>query len=224
MQHLIDEIRRYLDAKSIPNVTYQDLKRRAERAWERDRRSVGGPRSIDPTWTDVPWTAIPESIRVAYDNVRVLMLHHVATRKLARVTDDSRGQRYNDLIERWRPVSIGLRDLKQYAVKRRARREGPVADDAARRTCQVCGRKILLVGGRIAHHGFERPGNGQQTASCYGVVVSFEDGDVLERYIHDGRIALWPSREDAEAYCARLVSLGGYYRGRPVPLPHIPTD
>lgn len=35
-------------------------------------------------------------------------------------------------------------------------------------TCQCCGRKHLANKGVIAHHGFERPGSGWQTASCYG--------------------------------------------------------
>lgn len=35
-------------------------------------------------------------------------------------------------------------------------------------TCQICGRDILAEGGVIAHHGYERPGDGWQTASCWG--------------------------------------------------------
>lgn len=46
-------------------------------------------------------------------------------------------------------------------------------------TCQICGREIKTVraaaGGPsaqqsdvIAHHGFQRPGNGWQTSSCFG--------------------------------------------------------
>lgn len=35
-------------------------------------------------------------------------------------------------------------------------------------SCQICGRAILAKTGRIAHHGYKRPGNGWQTSSCYG--------------------------------------------------------
>lgn len=35
-------------------------------------------------------------------------------------------------------------------------------------TCQICGRPILAEVGVIAHHGYERPGMGWQTASCPG--------------------------------------------------------
>lgn len=35
-------------------------------------------------------------------------------------------------------------------------------------TCQICGRAILANTGTIANHGYERPGDGWQTASCSG--------------------------------------------------------
>lgn len=35
-------------------------------------------------------------------------------------------------------------------------------------TCQICGRPIKSTTGVIAHHGYKRPGNGWQTASCMG--------------------------------------------------------
>jgi hypothetical protein len=35
-------------------------------------------------------------------------------------------------------------------------------------TCQVCGRAIQARRGVIAHHGYTRPDDGYQTASCFG--------------------------------------------------------
>ena len=35
-------------------------------------------------------------------------------------------------------------------------------------TCQICGRVIKSKNGLIAHHGYQRPGGGWQTASCFG--------------------------------------------------------
>jgi len=35
-------------------------------------------------------------------------------------------------------------------------------------TCQICGRAIKSAKGLIAHHGYQRPGHGWQTGSCYG--------------------------------------------------------
>lgn len=37
-----------------------------------------------------------------------------------------------------------------------------------RKTCQICGRSILAKNGLIAHHGYQRPGEGYQTGSCAG--------------------------------------------------------
>lgn len=42
------------------------------------------------------------------------------------------------------------------------------AKDKTARTCQICGRRIFAETGKIAHHGYERPGGGWQTASCRG--------------------------------------------------------
>lgn len=57
------------------------------------------------------------------------------------------------------------------------------ADEKAR-TCQICGRPIFAETGVIAHHGYQRPGDGYQTASCPGArELPFEaDKQVLVRY------------------------------------------
>ena len=39
---------------------------------------------------------------------------------------------------------------------------------AVAQTCQICGRPILAETGVIAHHGYQRPGEGWQTSSCFG--------------------------------------------------------
>jgi hypothetical protein len=42
-------------------------------------------------------------------------------------------------------------------------------DDVAM-TCQVCGGKYLASRGKIAHHGYQRPGFSVQTPSCFGAL------------------------------------------------------
>jgi hypothetical protein len=42
------------------------------------------------------------------------------------------------------------------------------AKTASAKTCQCCFRPIFAESGVIAHHGYERPGQGWQTASCMG--------------------------------------------------------
>lgn len=51
--------------------------------------------------------------------------------------------------------------------------------------CQVCEREIKSSLGRIAHHGYQRPGDGWQTDSCMGALeLAFERGhDALDRFI-----------------------------------------
>lgn len=61
-------------------------------------------------------------------------------------------------------------------AERQAYRESRKAEIAAEKskkqaksmTCQCCGRAIFAQRGKIAHHGYERPGYGWQTASCMG--------------------------------------------------------
>lgn len=58
-------------------------------------------------------------------------------------------------------------------------------DEGERMHCQCCGRAILAKLGTIAHHGYERPDYGYQTASCMGAKeLPFEvDRKVLGRLI-----------------------------------------
>lgn len=54
------------------------------------------------------------------------------------------------------------------AAKREARKQAAL-------TCQCCGLQYLANTGTIAHHGYQRPGWGFQTASCMGAkYVPFE--------------------------------------------------
>lgn len=43
-----------------------------------------------------------------------------------------------------------------------------IHERVANTTCQICGRAICSAKGVIAHHGYRRPGDGFQTASCEG--------------------------------------------------------
>ncbi|UTC29689.1 hypothetical protein BAJUN_00590 [Bajunvirus bajun] len=64
--------------------------------------------------------------------------------------------------------------------------------DAKAMTCQCCARKILAETGQIAHHGYERPGDGYQTASCPGALhLPFEvERGALELHIRSVSNAL----------------------------------
>lgn len=61
------------------------------------------------------------------------------------------------------------RIAEQAAETRRKRAAGELPPvDAGKSTCQICGRPIMAKTGRIAHHGYQRPGMGWQTSSCEG--------------------------------------------------------
>jgi hypothetical protein len=54
------------------------------------------------------------------------------------------------------------------AVEKAANTAHRAAKAAKAMTCQCCVRQIFAETGTIAHHGYERPGYGYQTASCMG--------------------------------------------------------
>jgi hypothetical protein len=78
--------------------------------------------------------------------------------------------------------------------------------------CQVCEREIRCSLGRIAHHGYERPGDGWQTASCMGALEPpFEQGhDALDRYL-----------ESIEAQLAALKRTHAKYEAQRLPIPNV---
>lgn len=82
--------------------------------------------------------------------------------------------------------------------------------DAAAMTCQICGRKILAETGVIAHHGYQRPGDGFQSASCFGAREKpFEaDRDRLAQWIDglkNGIAAAKIARDDVAAEKSSIV-------------------
>lgn len=83
-------------------------------------------------------------------------------------------------------------------------------EDAAKMTCQCCGRPICANTGVIAHHGYTRPGWGWQTASCEGArELPFEASrDALGLYIarlKSHRLTLQENLKSADEPGAELV-------------------
>lgn len=80
-------------------------------------------------------------------------------------------------------------------------------------SCQICARKILANRGKIAHHGYERPGSGWQTSSCFGArELPYEvDRAALGRfveYLKERRVAMIGTRKEA---AAELISFSLTY-------------
>lgn len=83
-------------------------------------------------------------------------------------------------------ATANVTDLRPYAPTPKVSRNA--------RTCQICGRPIHAASGRIAHHGYQRPGHGWQTPSCEGALeLPFESSrEALGRHIEGqrGRLAM----------------------------------
>jgi hypothetical protein len=93
-------------------------------------------------------------------------------------------------------------------------------------TCQVCGRTIRAATGTIAHHGYRRPGQGWQTASCMGARhVPYEVGhDALDAWIarlqewipeRKLRLANWLAAPPARLEIVKRTPYGGLVKGYP---------
>lgn len=70
------------------------------------------------------------------------------------------------------PLAQAVASLKSKVVKGRAPGAGPakpVNPNKIVKTCPVCLRAIAVQDGTMAHHGYERPDHGRQTASCPGI-------------------------------------------------------
>lgn len=68
------------------------------------------------------------------------------------------------LLETAKPLVRKKADMPKQPTKREQERKGHEM------TCQCCGRGIFANTGKIAHHGYERPGHGWQTGSCVGAL------------------------------------------------------
>lgn len=103
------------------------------------------------------------------------------------------GQMRTDMLNVLRelvPVGARVVALREKIGKRPPSKTSKTAIAHAEReakamTCQCCAGRILAETGLIAHHGYQRPGTGWQTASCYGArELPFEvSRDALASYI-----------------------------------------
>jgi hypothetical protein len=80
--------------------------------------------------------------------------------------------------------------------------------------CQCCGRAIHAALGTIAHHGYQRPGDGWQTASCWGAKrLPWEvDRTVVGEVIAHLRTVLERSIEGRAEALAETISVTHRYQ------------
>ncbi len=95
--------------------------------------------------------------------------------------------------------------LQPYSGAAKAEREAAKAQKA--KTCQICGRQIHAAKGLIAHHGYQRPQHGWQTASCYG--ARYRPFEVSSARLQEYLASIVPNWiRHAEADVARLQVAG----------------
>lgn len=133
------------------------------------------------SWCDKPGNAVWDAMRLRSDNIPFQLVHW-------RPKHAAENLPHNPLQVERINFAVALREeiKKQPVVKKPPQKTQKQLDEEARqRTCQICGRPIFAEMGVIAHHGYQRPGDGYQTASCIGARhLPFEaNKDLLELHI-----------------------------------------
>ncbi len=96
-----------------------------------------------------------------------------ATNKLNKIKQS--GLNFDELhtfIKTHSPLVEAVDFLKGHIVKGRAPSAAPaepVNPNKVVKTCPCCFRQIAVRNDKMVHHGFERPGYGYQTQSCWGI-------------------------------------------------------
>lgn len=171
---LIDAIRAIVTgvaSGSIRNVTLNKAKDRISRTvYDGWRAHVSARFTHDGKWQD-----LPRESQELDNSIMILGLHDMiaTSKKLAKTKAtgpmvDAMREFVNEAL----PLAEAVKSLKSKVVKGRAPSEAPAKPenpDKIIRTCPCCFRAIAVRGGRMAHHGYERPGDGWQTASCPGI-------------------------------------------------------
>lgn len=173
----IDTLNRAVEEKHIYNVHYQDMK------YPLARELFD---SVGKKWQD--WLLSPEG-RKLEDKDRdlwqdlyynVVSMHDVigwpitALNKLRKIKghDPVMDEMKKDL-DQLAPIALMYKEVKPYVVKGRVPSGKPPAPENPNkrvRTCGCCFRAIATSkDGTMAHHGYQRPGDGWQTASCPGI-------------------------------------------------------
>lgn len=167
----VEQVLAGVDSGSIRNVVLQDVKfalsRIVDEAWNKH--------VSEPYFYAGKWQEQPEDVQALYDSISIMGLHDViaASKKVAKsaatgpAVDAMRAYCAEVL-----PLSQAVASLKDKVVKGRAPSTGPAKPENPNKvvkTCPVCFRPIAVLRGTMAHHGYQRPGQGWQTASCPGI-------------------------------------------------------
>jgi hypothetical protein len=163
---------RYIDAglrrSEIRNIAWKDskdaLSRFVDSAWQKliDEPYFWGQRSESEDLYQFGW------------DVRVSGLHGVTAAKKRADKTTLKGPAVDaarNLLNELQPLTNAVNSLKAHIVKGREPNPDPKPENPNKvvRTCPCCFRGIAVQSNRMVHHGYERPWEGMQTASCMGI-------------------------------------------------------
>lgn len=153
----------------IRNVAFKDAKdtlnRFVDGVWEHE---------VDRKFFWKPDAELPEELRNFSWDIRVNGLHSVTAafkRIEATKLEGEAITASKKLIHELQPLTDAVNGLKSKIVMGRAPNPNPKPEnpDKIVRTCSCCFRQIAVQGNRMVHHGYKRPWDGGQTASCLGI-------------------------------------------------------
>lgn len=155
----------------IRNTVLQDAKhtlsRVVDNAW---KKTVS-----EPFFYSGEWKNQPLDVQDLSDSITIMGLHDVISTSKKVGRSKAQGPAVDAMrayVAEVLPLAMAVASLKDKIVKGRAPSTGPskpVNPNKIVKTCPCCFRQIAVTGGRMVHHGYERPGSGYQTASCPGI-------------------------------------------------------
>lgn len=160
-----------VEAGSIRNVTLNDAKDTISRAVYDGWRLHVNERFTN----NGKWESLPTEAQELNWKIMIMGLHDMiaTSKKLAKTkATGPMVDAMREFVTEVLPLAEAVKDLKSKVVKGRAPSEAPPKPENPNkivRTCPCCFRAIAVRAGTMAHHGYERPGDGWQTASCAGI-------------------------------------------------------
>lgn len=156
---------------SIRNIVLKDAKDTLSRAVD-----AGWEKAVeDPFFFAGRYQQQPEAVYTFYSSFTVMYLHDMlaVSKKLAKTKLEGAAiDAMRTFAAEALPLAEAVASLKDKVIKGRAPSTGPakpVNPNKIVKTCPCCFRQIAVTDGTMAHHGYQRPGHGWQTASCPGI-------------------------------------------------------
>lgn len=170
-EQALDRLNEGLLSGSIRNVEMKDVKR-----WCSDiARDLWDEKIADVHFNAGKYQQLPGDLVDFYYSITIMGIHSLSSidKKLQKTKiDHPMIDSMRSLVAELKPLATTIDSLKSGVVMGRApstEPPKPVNPNKVVKTCPCCQRSIAVVGGTMAHHGYERRGNGWQTQSCPGI-------------------------------------------------------